>query len=101
MTERVMVVTGAAGDLGGAVAARMAKRGDRVVLVDASAERLAARAAELGGGTVGEVFDVTDEGAGAALGTRSPQSTPATTVTTSKRSGVTAATLSGPILVSA
>jgi NAD(P)-dependent dehydrogenase (short-subunit alcohol dehydrogenase family) len=49
LTDRVALVTGAAGNLGRAVSKRLAAEGARLVLVDQEGERLAALAAEIGG----------------------------------------------------
>jgi NAD(P)-dependent dehydrogenase (short-subunit alcohol dehydrogenase family) len=58
--NRVVLVTGAAGNLGRAVAARFAQDGAKLALVDRSAERLQAVAAELGGDALPLTADLTD-----------------------------------------
>jgi NAD(P)-dependent dehydrogenase (short-subunit alcohol dehydrogenase family) len=66
MADPIVVVTGAGGALGGAVARRAAKDGMRVVLVDLERgrARVDALAAELGTGrALAEAFDITDPGA--------------------------------------
>lgn len=67
MTRRSLI-TGAAGDLGGAVAVRLAEQGDRVVLVDVDEERLKHKLSGLAGdGHRAVGLDVSDESAVAAL----------------------------------
>lgn len=64
MSRRVTMITGAAGDLGSAVARRLAADGDALVLTDLDDERLTALAAELeplGHGVLARTLDVTDE----------------------------------------
>jgi len=65
MTRRVTLITGAAGDLGGAVAEAMAAQGDALVLVDADSDALDRRAealaARAGHEVMVRVVDVTDE----------------------------------------
>lgn len=58
---RVAVVTGAAGGIGAALAARLADAGARVAIADLDAQRLAATAAALGPATVSAAGDVADE----------------------------------------
>jgi NAD(P)-dependent dehydrogenase (short-subunit alcohol dehydrogenase family) len=53
MSERVVLITGAAGNLGAAVAQAFAGRGARLALADRNTERLAVQAAELGAFTYG------------------------------------------------
>jgi 3-oxoacyl-[acyl-carrier protein] reductase len=69
--ERVAVVTGAAGVLGAAIAARLSADGSAVVLVDVDADAVAARAATITAATgrpaVGWAVDVTDAAAVATL----------------------------------
>jgi len=66
--SRLSIVTGAAGDLGGAVVRRLAAQGDRVVLVDLDATALDATLATLPGeGHRAVTLDVSDEAAVAAL----------------------------------
>lgn len=65
---RRTVVTGAAGDLGAAVANRLAEQGDRVVLVDVDEQRLSEVLEKLSGtGHRTVKLDVSDERAVAAL----------------------------------
>ncbi len=65
---RRVVVTGAAGDLGGAVARQLAGQGDHVVLCDVDGARLEALCADLPGtGHRAVTLDVSDETAVAAL----------------------------------
>jgi Dehydrogenases with different specificities (related to short-chain alcohol dehydrogenases) len=65
---RLTVITGAAGDIGAAVARRLAARGDRLVLVDLDAAALdALRAALPGEGHRAAPLDVSDEAAVAGL----------------------------------
>lgn len=65
---RTSIVTGAAGDLGSAVARRLAAQGDSVILVDLNPEALDATLASLPGeGHRTAVLDVSDEAAVAAL----------------------------------
>jgi NAD(P)-dependent dehydrogenase (short-subunit alcohol dehydrogenase family) len=67
MTRRVLV-TGAAGDLGSAVAAHLAGQGDHVVLADIDPDRLKAVMSRLpGDGHRIQVLDVSDETAVTAL----------------------------------
>jgi NAD(P)-dependent dehydrogenase (short-subunit alcohol dehydrogenase family) len=54
---------GAKGQVGEAVAAALAKRGDTVIVVSRSAEEVSARAAELGGSARGFACDLSDPGA--------------------------------------
>ncbi len=62
MTTTLAVVTGAAGDIGRAIAARLADSHDRVVLVDIDADAVARAAADLGPADrfAAVVADVTD-----------------------------------------
>lgn len=62
-TNRVVAITGAAGNLGRAVATRFAAEGAALVLIDSNAERAAALAAELGGGHLAMAVDLLDEAA--------------------------------------
>src|SRR5436305_13308321 len=65
---RVIVITGAAGGIGTACAARFAQEGARLVLVDANAGRLASAAEPEGAAEVARhAVDVTEEAAVAAL----------------------------------
>jgi NAD(P)-dependent dehydrogenase (short-subunit alcohol dehydrogenase family) len=64
LQDRVAIVTGAAGGLGAAYAAAIAREGARVALVDVDgkgAEATAARVAGTGAGAVGLACDLTDE----------------------------------------
>lgn len=70
MTRSSTLITGAAGDLGSAVARRLAARGDSLVLVDQDSERLAALTEELaatGVAVIASKADVTAEEEVAAL----------------------------------
>ena len=58
MTERVVLVTGAADGIGRAIAQRFAREGDRVALLDVNSQRLAAIAGELGDGVLPITTDV-------------------------------------------
>lgn len=58
MSEQVVLIAGAAGNLGAAAAQTFARRGARLALADLNTERLAAQAAELGAFTYG--VNVTD-----------------------------------------
>jgi len=60
--ERVVLITGAAGGIGGAVTHRFAEPGTALVLVDRDADRLSALAEGLGDGvaTMVETLDITD-----------------------------------------
>jgi NAD(P)-dependent dehydrogenase (short-subunit alcohol dehydrogenase family) len=62
MDERVVLITGGAGGIGGAAAARFREQGDTVVLTDVAAEALAAVAERLGGpdALVGDLTVVAD-----------------------------------------
>lgn len=60
-TNKVVAITGAAGNLGRAVAARFASEGAKLVLVDMDAERASNLAAELPGDHLGVAVDLTDE----------------------------------------
>lgn len=62
-TNRVVAITGAAGNLGRAVATRFAAEGAALVLIDSNAERAAALAAELGGTHLPVTVDLLDEAA--------------------------------------
>jgi NAD(P)-dependent dehydrogenase (short-subunit alcohol dehydrogenase family) len=62
----IVLVTGAAGDIGGAIAEALARRGHRLVLADhprssAQLEETLTRCGRLGAGTRASAFDVTDE----------------------------------------
>jgi NADP-dependent 3-hydroxy acid dehydrogenase YdfG len=59
---RVAVITGAAGGIGAALAARLVAGGARVAIADLDADRLAATAAALGPATVAMAGDVADAG---------------------------------------
>jgi NAD(P)-dependent dehydrogenase (short-subunit alcohol dehydrogenase family) len=61
-----VVVTGAAGGIGRAIAELLVADGAGVVLADRDADAVAAAAAEIGGGAVGVALDVADEAAVAA-----------------------------------
>lgn len=63
MTDRVVVVTGAAGPAGQATTRALLASGARVVGVDANADALAALAAGVGDGFHGEVVDLLDPAA--------------------------------------
>lgn len=66
MSQRVTMITGAAGDLGSAVARRLAAGGDALILTDLDTERLGALEQEvsaLGHGVLARTLDVTDEAA--------------------------------------
>jgi NAD(P)-dependent dehydrogenase (short-subunit alcohol dehydrogenase family) len=65
-TVKTAVVTGGAGDIGRAIAARLAAGGWKPVLVDLSAEAVAAAAAAIPGAE-GHTADVTDEAAVEAI----------------------------------
>ncbi len=66
--RRRSLITGAAGDLGGAVAVRLADQGDRIVLVDLDQDRLKPVLAGLAGdGHLAVSLDVSDEEAVTAL----------------------------------
>ncbi|PJF26000.1 MAG: hypothetical protein CUN53_09915, partial [Phototrophicales bacterium] len=67
LTNKVALVTGAAGNLGRAVSKRLAAEGARIVLVDHHVERLMALTAEIGGGAVGETADLSSPEAVEAL----------------------------------
>jgi short-subunit dehydrogenase len=60
--DKVVVVTGAAGGLGKALAARFAARGARVALLDRDGAAAEAAAAGLGAGALGLQCDVSDAG---------------------------------------
>ncbi|MFD6291520.1 SDR family NAD(P)-dependent oxidoreductase [Streptomyces sp. NPDC060205] len=62
-----VLVTGAAGGIGGAIAEGFAARGDRLTLADRDPEALESAAARLGGGTATHTADLTDPDAPAAL----------------------------------
>jgi NAD(P)-dependent dehydrogenase (short-subunit alcohol dehydrogenase family) len=64
---KVAVVTGAAGNVGRAVAARLAAGGARLVLLDHKLERVQAVAAEFGAETVADAADLGDVAAVDAL----------------------------------
>ncbi len=72
---RNVVVIGATGTIGSAVAVRLAARGDRVVLVARSNARLAARAHLLGSGARPLALDVASETAPARLAAAVPDAT--------------------------
>ena len=59
---RVAIVTGAAGGIGAAIAARLATEGARVVIADLKADAAQATAATLGSDAIGVGCDVGDEG---------------------------------------
>lgn len=67
--KRIAVVTGAAGDIGRAIAARLAESHDLIALVDIDAQALQSAVAELGGGStyVAVATDVTSPDSLAAL----------------------------------
>ncbi|WP_413760635.1 SDR family NAD(P)-dependent oxidoreductase [Streptomyces sp. MMBL 11-3] len=62
-----VLVTGAAGGIGGAIAEEFAARGARLTLADRDAGPLTRTAARLGGGAVAHTADLTDPDAPAAL----------------------------------
>ncbi len=72
MTHKVAVVTGAAGDIGRAIAKRLADSHDVVVLLDLDGQALDAAVAELGGDPrfVPLICDVTDEASLAEIAAR-------------------------------
>ena len=59
--NKVAIVTGAAGGIGAAIAARLAAEGASVVIADLDAERASATAAKIGGRTLGFGCDVGSE----------------------------------------
>jgi NAD(P)-dependent dehydrogenase (short-subunit alcohol dehydrogenase family) len=61
LTGRVAVVTGAAGGIGGATAARLSREGASVVLVDLDGDAASALAARLEGEAIGVAADVSRE----------------------------------------
>ncbi len=61
LAGRVAIVTGAAGGIGGASAARLSREGASVVLVDLDGDRAAALAKELPGETLAVQADVSNE----------------------------------------
>ena len=61
LTNRVIIITGAAGGIGSAAARALDARGARLVLVDRSEEALAPLAAELAGAAMTLAADVTSE----------------------------------------
>jgi 3-hydroxybutyrate dehydrogenase len=61
MKKKVVLITGAAGGIGQAMAKRFVAEGARVVVADLNAEKASATAQELGGQTLAVVMDVTDE----------------------------------------
>lgn len=67
LNGKVAVVTGAAGNVGRAVAARFAAGGARLVLIDHKLERVKAMATEFADGTIGEACDLSDPAAVEAL----------------------------------
>jgi 2-hydroxycyclohexanecarboxyl-CoA dehydrogenase len=60
LAGKAIIVTGAAGGIGSAIAAEAAAAGGRVALWDLDVERVAAAAAEVGLGAVGLGVDITD-----------------------------------------
>ena len=60
---RSAIVTGAAGGIGGAIAARFVAEGAKVAVLDLHGDKAQERAAKLGGGAIGVACDVGDEGA--------------------------------------
>lgn len=56
--DKTVIVTGAAGGIGSAIAARFASEGARVVLTDVNAEGVAAAAQAIGGATRGFASDI-------------------------------------------
>ncbi|MGO7258946.1 SDR family NAD(P)-dependent oxidoreductase, partial [Rhizobium brockwellii] len=72
MTQSIAIVTGAAGDIGAAIAARLADDHDIVLLADIDAEAAAAVAFKLGPGNrfVAVQCDVTSETSIAELARR-------------------------------
>lgn len=67
MTNKIALVTGAAGNLGRTVSKRLAGEGARLVLVDHHVERLMALTDEIGGGAIGETADLSSPEAVEAL----------------------------------
>lgn len=67
MTIRLAVVTGAAGDIGQAIARRLMREHDRVLLADRDQEGAEAAARGIGGACTGIRVDVTDPDSCAAL----------------------------------
>lgn len=59
--KQLALITGAAGDIGGATARRLATDGYRVVLADLDRARVQARATEIGDAATAIELDVTDE----------------------------------------
>jgi NAD(P)-dependent dehydrogenase (short-subunit alcohol dehydrogenase family) len=60
LADRTVVITGAAGGIGRALARRCAEVGARIALTDVRADELAAVAAELGGGVFAATCDLRD-----------------------------------------
>lgn len=67
LAGRVVLITGAAGGIGSAIARRMALEGARIVCADLDEGFVTALATELGGGSVGHHLDVSDEASVASL----------------------------------
>lgn len=68
--DGAVVITGGAGGIGSATAARLVQDGHHVVIADLDVDRAAAVAADLGGGASSVVLDVTDTDACRALARR-------------------------------
>jgi 3-hydroxybutyrate dehydrogenase len=61
LENKVVLITGAAGGIGQAIAKRFVAEGARVAIADLNAERAQATAQEMGGQTMAIAMDVTDE----------------------------------------
>ncbi len=62
LNGKVVLITGAAGGIGRAMAKRFVAEGSRVAIADLNVQQAQATAAELGGQTLAVAMDVTDEG---------------------------------------